>query len=108
MKKFLFLNFLYVLLFGTHIVLGQANFTATPKQGCSPLSVTFTALSGSTWNWDLGNGNTFSGSAIATTIYTNPGKYVVKLTINKGQPGESSKSDTITVFKNPTASFTAS
>lgn len=50
----------------------QANFAVTPKVGCSPLATTFTntSISGSTYIWKFGDGNT-SSTTNTNHTYTN-------------------------------------
>ncbi len=89
----------------------NANFSATPTSGCSPLLVEFSDLSTgnpTSWNWDFGNGNN-SILQNPSAIYINPGKYTVKLVVhNAGGTGDSlTKLLYIEVFTNPTANFSA-
>lgn len=95
----------------------DASFVATsPTSGCSPVLVTFdgsasTIPSGTKfYSWDFGNGNTASGSNLATpaAAYTVPGTYTVKLKITNGGAGsdEEIKTKFITVFAKPTADIT--
>jgi gliding motility-associated-like protein len=84
-----------------------AKFSSNVTSGCSPLSVNFTDLStGSptTWSWTFGNGNG-SGFQNSATIYTTPGVYTVTLTASNST-STSTSTEVITVFSNPTASFT--
>ncbi len=86
-----------------------ADFTIDKPSGCSPLAVQFTDASTggpTSWQWNLGNGNTPTISNPAT-IYITPGTYNVTLTITKGVQ-TSTKTKTITVFQNPTSDFAAS
>ncbi len=89
----------------------QADFSANPVKGCTPLTVKFTDLSISavSWNWDLGNGNT-STLQNPSAIYYNPGKYTIKLTIvdNTGKTHTVTKSNIIRAFKSPKADFSLS
>jgi len=90
----------------------SANFTTTsPRSGCSPLVVNF--RDSSTGNptqcrWDLGNGVT-SVLQNPSTTYFNPGTYAVKLVVRNaaGTADSITKTDYITVFSSPTATFTA-
>lgn len=81
-----------------------AKFSLSLNKGCAPLSgvvVTDLSTGGTTYDWDFGNGNksTTAGNQLAS--YTNPGKYIVKLTLN----GSSTHYDTVTVFANPIANY---
>jgi gliding motility-associated-like protein len=72
------------------------NITYTPASGCMPLEVAFnnnaTISSGSTYNWNLGNG-TITTSAHPTEIYADSGSYDVSLSITS--PEGCTTSDTI-------------
>lgn len=87
-----------------------ADFTANVVTGCSPLIVTFTDQSTGnvkTWFWDFGNSNT-STLQHPQTIYTSPGKYTVKLTVSDGTNSHTvTKTNYITVLRNPSANFSA-
>ena len=67
----------------------QANFTMDAYNGCSPIDVNFTDASIApnpgvdpitSWNWNFGNGSTFSGQNPPTQTYTT-GLYSVSLTV---------------------------
>src|SRR5256885_6374136 len=87
-----------------------ANFAASSTSGCAPLSVTFTDQSTGnpfSWNWDFGNGQlgTQKNPSIA---YYQPGTYTVKLVVkNAAGVDQETKTNYITVFPAPSASFTA-
>lgn len=89
----------------------NANFSASPVQGCAPLVVEFTDLSTGNpiaWDWDFGNGNV-SDTSHPFATYLTPGTYTVKLVVYDGTTYDSiTKVNYITVFKNPTANFTGS
>jgi YD repeat-containing protein len=58
-----------------------ANFSATPNEGCAPLTVTFTdqsTNSPTTWSWDFGDEGT-SDLQNPTHEYTSPNTYTVTL-----------------------------
>jgi PKD repeat protein len=61
-------------------------FTADKLEGCSPLTVTFINTSGAPQNtvyeWDFGDGNTFTGKDAVYT-FTHAGYYFVSLTATK-------------------------
>jgi gliding motility-associated-like protein len=93
--------------------LGQApiaNFSASPTSGCSPLGVGFTDQSlGNpfSWNWDFGNGQ-LSTAKNPSVTYSQPGTYTVRLVVkNAYGVDEEIKTNYITVFPSPTASFSA-
>src|SRR5690606_22447108 len=58
-------------------------FTATNTTGCAPLSVSFTNTSGpgTTFQWDFGNGSTFTGQNPPAQTYSADGSYTVTLTM---------------------------
>lgn len=88
-----------------------AGFSAIPVSGCAPLVVRFTDQSTgnpTSWQWDLGNGAQ-STQQNPTTTYFNPGTYTVTLTAtNTNGSNTLTRTAYITVFSNPTISFTAS
>ena len=98
-----------ILFFGITNVNAQADFSASPLKGCTPLTVAYSDLSinASSWNWDLGNGNT-STLQNPSAIYYNPGKYTIKLTIvdKSGKTYSITKSQFVQAFKSPKANFT--
>ncbi len=57
------------------------SFTGTPLIGCDPLQVDFTNTSAGTgtFNWDFGNGATFTGQNPPTQTYLSTGTYNVSL-----------------------------
>lgn len=108
---FIFLFASAFLLLGAGRVSAQsANFTASPKSGCSPLVVTFTNTSTGTitsHKWEFGDTKT-SVLKDPSTTYTDPGTYIVKLTVTNSATGSSNvKTDTIRVYPSPTVNFTA-
>ncbi len=87
-----------------------ANFTASSTSGCSPLKVTFTDKSTgnpTSRSWDFGNGQ-LSTLQNPTISYSQPGTYTVRLIVkNSAGIDDEIKTDYITVFQAPRASFTA-
>jgi PKD repeat protein len=90
-----------------------AAFTATPRSGSPPLTVTFTDHSAgtvTTWAWDFTSDGTIDSTTKNTTYtYGKTGTYTVNLTVT-GPGGSSSTTDTITVSQTallPDANFTA-
>lgn len=59
------------------------SFTPDNTTGCAPLSVTFTntSVGGVTYNWDFGNGTTFTGANPLPVVYSAIGSYTVSLTM---------------------------
>jgi PKD repeat protein len=80
-----------------------AAFTAAPLSGTAPLTVNFTDASTGTgpltYAWDFNNDGTVDSTLQNPTyIYSTPGTYSVKLTVNKGvDSDEELKTDYITV-----------
>lgn len=89
----------------------KAYFSATPVSGCAPIVVHFTDSSvgnPTEWHWDLGNGVT-SVLQNPSATYFNPGTYTVKLWVKNATESDTIvKTQLITVFAPPSASFTAS
>ncbi|HET9826753.1 MAG TPA: PKD domain-containing protein, partial [Chitinophagaceae bacterium] len=87
-----------------------ADFTASTTSGCSPLSVSFTDQSSGSpfsWNWDFGNGQ-LSTARNPSVTFSQPGTYTVRLVVkNASGVDEEIKTNYITVFPSPSASFTA-
>ena len=90
-----------------------AAFTATPKSGSPPLTVTFTDLSTGTVTaraWDFTNDGIIDSTAKNVTYtYSNAGMYTVNLSVT-GPGGSSSTTTTIVVSQTalfPDANFTA-
>jgi gliding motility-associated-like protein len=92
----------------------HADFSIDHAGGCSPLVVHFTplvtdgfggAVGNSTYNWDLGNGNT-AAIAAPEAVYASVGTYTITLTVSK-DGATSTATHTVTVYPPPAVSFTA-
>lgn len=92
----------------------SVSITATPKQGCAPLLVSFTDLSsvgGSStitgWQWQFGDGNT-STLQNPINMYLNSGAFSITLTVttSAGCTNTLSAVNYINVYPNPVADFT--
>ena len=91
------------------------SFTGDPTGGCSPLTVIFTDASSApnpgnpitSWDWDFGNSQTFSGQNPPDQIYTH-GLYDVSLTITtaSGCTGSITLTEYITVGELNSIDFT--
>ena len=90
---------------------GALAFTATPRCGGAPLSVTFTDQTIpihtiTSWLWDFGDGNT-SSERNPTHEYQQDGVYDVSLTVTSGTIADGlTKAQYITVQDNISATFT--
>lgn len=64
-------------------LLPQAEFTTNDLLGCEDFTVTFTNTSppSDSYEWDFGNGQGTSTEYSPTVTFTNPGTYVVTLTV---------------------------
>ena len=88
-----------------------ADFSATPTEGCAPLSVSFTDASTgavSSWSWDFGDGNT-STDQNPSHAYATADTFTVTLTV--GGPGGADqmvKSDYVLVHEPVDADFSVS
>ncbi|MBO6517007.1 MAG: PKD domain-containing protein [Bacteroidia bacterium] len=65
----------------------KVDFDISDFDGCAPLDVAFTnkttpAVSGLTYKWDLGNGQTAQTKNVGIT-YDNPGTYTISLSVSK-------------------------
>ncbi len=87
----------------------NANFSASPTEGCPPLVVTFTNTSTNAtgYNWNLGN-STITSQTNPQTSYLNPGVYTVTLTATGPNGSTDVETKTITVHPLPAVNFTAS
>lgn len=113
MFKFLSTSFLLL----CHLIVFQssaqvtADFSADTTNGCGSASVNFTDLSSgniTSWSWSFGNSNT-STVQNPSANYTIVGTYDVTLTVSDGTNTDTeTKSNFITVFRNPTADFSVS
>ena len=89
------------------------NYSYSPDKGCMPLEVTFNnnsqTISGSTYNWDFGNGE-LSNSITPVELYKDSGIFDVSLSITT--PEGCTSSDTvinaITAYSTPVADFSYS
>jgi gliding motility-associated-like protein len=89
------------------LVTPDAQVTATPLSGCSPLEVTFlnTTTFASNFFWTFGDGNAFIGEQ-PQYVYTEPGVYTADLLATNSNGCADSASATITVHPRPDAAFT--
>ncbi|QNH62286.1 gliding motility-associated C-terminal domain-containing protein [Hymenobacter sediminicola] len=78
------------------------------RTGCAPLTVFFTrpSVSGTSTTWNFGNGQTSnSATPFVNTVYTTPGRYIVRLTVT--DPSNcvqtATATDTIVVYGLPRA-----
>ena len=89
----------------------RADFTAVPRKGLWPLTVTFTNTSrfADTFIWDYGDGTTSTITApVHTHVYTAPGFYDVALTaIGPYSEDTLTREAYIAVYDPPVASFDA-
>ncbi len=88
----------------------RADFSFDKSGGCSPLLIHLTpqvsgASGAAVYSWDLGNGNT-SAVSNPEAVYVQTGTYTVTLTVTDGG-STTTASHTVTVYNQPTASFTA-
>jgi len=89
------------------------NITATPKEGCAPLSVSFSPTVSSVQNiaqyqWEFGDGGT-STLQFPTYVYTTEGLFTVKLTVTTtgGCADTFTSINAVRVGHKPTVDFTA-
>lgn len=88
----------------------EADFSATPLLGDAPLTVQFTDLSSSNfdfWKWDFdGNGSIDSNERNPVYTYQNPGTYTITLKATNSTYGNNTRTKTgyITVTEKPSVS----
>jgi gliding motility-associated-like protein len=101
---------LHLWLSSAHAQAPVTNFSATPTSGCGPLGVYFKDLSTNSptfWSWDFGNGQT-SSLQNPVAAYITAGTYTVTLIARNTSGADAMrKTDYITVFPYPQASFTS-
>lgn len=87
-----------------------ANFTYTPTTGCNSVTVNFTdaSVNAVSWQWNFGNGNSFTGQNPPTQTYTNTGIYTVSQTVTSSNGCTATKVRTVNVYETPVAQFTTS
>lgn len=105
-----FFCLLAVLFFSYGMAFAQvADFTVDKVAGCDPLVVSFSNRSSgaTTYDWDFGD---FTSSTLKdpSKVFSGSGTYIVKLTARNSSGGSSVKTMSITVYPNPTVSYTAS
>jgi PKD repeat protein len=79
-----FIGFAALLFSAQNTFAQNADFSASPGEGCFPLTVIFDPVlkvPGTTYKWDFGNNNT-STDQNPSAIYASPGNYDVTLTVN--------------------------
>lgn len=85
-----------------------ANFSLTPNKGCNSITgATFTDLSlnATSWNWNFGNSNTFSGQTPPSQNYNSVGNFIATLTVTALNNCIHTFTSPITVYQIPTAAF---
>lgn len=85
------------------------SFTANPTTGCAPQGVTFTntSPSGTNFQWNFGDGTTFTGQNPPVHNYTNNGSYTVTLTMTGANGCPGSVSLNAVTLSPPLAGFTS-
>lgn len=83
----------------------KADFDST-YVGCSPVEARFynRSINAATYEWDLGDG-TISTEENPVHTYTEPGTYMISLTVRNGELIDIARSQTVTVYKNAEAKF---
>ncbi len=84
-----------------------AQFSLVPSMGCDSVLVTIldSSTGAMTWQWDFGNGNTFTGTPPPPQWYTDTGYYVVTLTVVSPGGCAHTARDTVWVYPRPVADF---
>jgi gliding motility-associated-like protein len=88
----------------------NADFSADPSSGCSPLKIYFTNLSSGpgtlTYLWYLGEQQGISTLKDPQATYVDPGTYEIKLVVTNGTEKDS-VTKSVVVYKSPVVDFTA-
>jgi gliding motility-associated-like protein len=104
-----FITFLFFIPSFVHSQI-NADFSADPSAGCSPMKVYFTNLSSGSGTltslWYLGEQQGISTLKDPQATYIDPGTYEIKLVVDNGTEKDS-VTKSIVVYKNPVAGFTA-
>lgn len=86
-----------------------ASYSMTPNKGCNQIiGAVFTDNSTGSpvaWNWNFGNGNTFSGQTPPPQDYNGAGNYVATLTVTAANTCVNTFSSSIKVYQKPIAIF---
>jgi gliding motility-associated-like protein len=85
-----------------------SNFTFTPSIGCNTVTATFTDVSTGGaigWQWNFGNGNTFTGQSPPAQTYTT-GNYPVTLTVTSANGCTNAMTQTVPVYQKPIPQYT--
>ncbi|MEQ8909762.1 MAG: PKD domain-containing protein [Vicingaceae bacterium] len=88
----------------------DTDFSFDTNNECDSMTVNFSDLSTGnivSWNWDFGNGNTFSGQNPPAQDYNSPGTYTIKLVTTNNRACPDSTTKQIRVRETPSAGFTA-
>jgi gliding motility-associated-like protein len=88
-----------------------ANFSVSPNFGCNKLiGATFTdgSTNATQWNWNFGNGNTFTGQIPPLQNYITPGLFVPTLTVTGVNTCKNTFTTVVNVYTKPTAIFSPS
>lgn len=85
------------------------SFTANPATGCAPQSVSFTNTSpaGSNFQWDFGDGSTFTGQNPPAHLYASNGSFTVTLSMTGSNGCTGTTSLNAVNLTPPVASFTS-
>ncbi|GAB3826714.1 hypothetical protein GCM10028821_09300 [Hymenobacter jeollabukensis] len=82
---------------------------AAINRGCAPLTVYFRrpVVNGTGVQWNFGNGQTSTTSGVVSTVYNQPGRYPVRLTVldSTGCLQSVSRTDTVVVVATPQTSL---
>ncbi len=89
--------------------LPQVNFTVTDRCHQDLTTLTDGSIPGSAainaWQWDLGDGNTASGSATAQHTYAQPGTYNVSLTVTNADGCSNATTLPVEIYQLPDPMF---
>ncbi|MDX2191456.1 MAG: PKD domain-containing protein [Bacteroidota bacterium] len=88
------------------------DFDLNPANGCTPFKTTITNLTGNTsnivsWDWDFGDGTSFSGINPPAKDYNNSGTYNIRLTTSNNTGCQNFTSLPVLVSLAPTLTLTS-
>lgn len=87
----------------------DASISADNFDGCDQITVNFNdnSTDAVSWEWDFGNGETFSGNTPPPQTYDTPGSYVVDLVVENSEGCPDLDQEVIQIYQSPVVDFLA-